>query len=899
MQSAEIRRRFLAFFAEHGHTVVPSASLLLDDPTLLFVNAGMVPFKPYFVGEAPPPYPRATSVQKCVRTLDIDEVGKTTRHASFFQMCGNFSFGDYFKADAITMAWELLTNSVVDGGFGFDKTKLWATVYEDDDEGQRLWSELTDMPAERIQRRGKADNFWSMGVPGPCGPCSEIYYDRGPEYGIEGGPVADEDRYLEIWNLVFMQFERGEGTGKEDYPIVGELPAQNIDTGAGLERIAAILQGVDNIYEIDTTKVILDRATAITGKVYGDSEADDIALRVVADHCRTSAFMLVDGVLPGNEGRGYVLRRITRRVISKMRSLGAAQPVIVDLIDAAIEAMGPQYPELVADRERVVAIAANEERAFLETLRSGTTIFETAVAEARAAADLPGPAVLSGSKAFALHDTYGFPIDLTLELAAEAGLAVDVTGFRELMSEQRERAKQNARSRKAGLADLSVYRPILEASGATQWLAYEGLETAATVVGLIKGVEPVSVLTPGETGTVILDRTTFYAESGGQHADAGKLVGHDVDVEVLDVQRPVKGLVAHQVRVLSGELTVGTPVTAVVDSDWRRDARQAHSGTHIVHAALREVLGPTATQAGSFNRPGYLRLDFAWSGALSRQTRNCVEEVANRAVRDDLPVSVQYMSMEQARDFGALALFGETYGDTVRVVEIGGPWSRELCGGTHVGASAQIGPIAVLGESSIGSGTRRIEAQVGLPAFEYLARERDLVAQLTELLNVVPAELPERVAGIVSRLKEAERELAKAKGATMIANLESILGSAIDIGDTRLWTFHAPADLGGGELREIVQRGLALTRPDLPVALIGASESDGKVALVAAANSLAREHGILAGAMLKAALAYVNGRGGGRDDIAQGGGTDPSGLPAAFEAVTELVRALVIGDARG
>lgn len=889
MDSAEIRRRFLGFFEERDHTVVPSASLLLDDPTLLFVNAGMVPFKPYFLGEAPPPYPRATSVQKCVRTLDIDEVGKTTRHASFFQMCGNFSFGDYFKAKAIPLAWELLTNSIEDGGYGLDKERLWATVYEDDDESEQLWLELTDIPAERIQRRGMADNFWSMGVPGPCGPCSEIYYDRGPEYGQEGGPIADEDRYLEVWNLVFMQFERGPGEGKAGFPIVGELPAKNIDTGAGLERIAAILQGVDNIYEIDTTRIILSRATEITGRRYGADHKDDVALRVVADHSRTCAFMINDGVLPGNEGRGYVLRRLMRRVISKMRSLGATEPVMRSLIDAAVQAMGPQYPELFGDLSRIQDVAATEEKSFLETLRAGTVIFENAVADIKAT----GTLTFSGDKAFLLHDTYGFPIDLTLEMASEVGLEVDQEGFRALMADQRARAQADARERKSGLADLSVFRTLLDNNGPTSWLAYEALDTEATVLGIIKDVDPSPALAQGEVGTVVLDRTTFYAESGGQHADAGRIVGDGVEVEVLDVQRPVKGLVAHKVRVLSGELTVGQSVQAKVDADWRRDARQAHSGTHVVHAALREVLGPTALQSGSFNRPGYLRLDFAWSGPLSHESRLGVEQVSNRAVRDDLPVAVEYMTLPEAKKRGALALFGETYGEQVRVVEIGGRWSSELCGGTHVAASSQIGPIAVIGESSIGSGTRRIEASVGLEGYEYLARERDLVGQLTELLNTSATDLPERVSQLVTRLKDVERELAKVKQENLTANISDILGSSTDIGDVRVWTFKAPEGTAAGDLRELVQRGLGMTRPDIPVTILGASEADGKLSLVAAANQKARERELTAKSILAAALPHVDGRGGGKDDIAQGGGTKPAGIKDAFQAVVDSVRTAV------
>ncbi len=889
MDSAEIRRRFLAFFADRGHTVVPSASLLLDDPTLLFVNAGMVPFKPYFLGESVPDYSRATSVQKCVRTLDIEEVGKTTRHASFFQMCGNFSFGDYFKATAIPLAWELLTTPVSSGGFGFAKDLLWATVYENDDESEQLWLDLTDIDPAHIQRRGMADNYWSMGVPGPCGPCSEIYYDRGPEYGQEGGPVADEDRFLEIWNLVFMQFERGRGQSKDDFPILGDLPAKNIDTGAGLERIAAILQGVDNIYEIDTSRAVLDRATEITGKRYGENEKDDIALRVVTDHSRTAVFMLADGVSPGNDGRGYVLRRITRRVISKMRSLGATDPVMAALVDVVIRSMAPQYPELLVDQERITAAVENEERAFLETIRAGTAMFDTAVADLKST----GGSQIAGSQAFVLHDTHGFPIDLTLELAQEAGLTVDREGFTELMSEQRERAKADARRRKSGLADLSEFRTILDRSGPTDWLAYDGLDCDARVIGILKGETAVPVLSAGQVGTVVLDRTTFYAESGGQHADAGHLVGDGVEVEVLDVQRPLKGLVAHSVRVIAGELVIDQSVHAKVDPGWRRDARQAHSGTHVVHAALREVLGPNALQSGSFNRPGYLRLDFKWSGGLSEQSRRDIEDVANRAVRDDLPVGVEYMTLGEAKERGALALFGETYGDTVRVVDIGGPWSLELCGGTHVSASSQIGPIAITGETSIGSGTRRVEATVGLQAFDYLARERDVVSQLTELLNVGTADLPTRVSEIVTRLKDAEREIEKSKKAKLAASAGDILGDPIAIGSGRLWVFTAPEGTSAGDLRSLVTKGIGQTRPDAAATVVGFAISGGKVAVVTAANKAAQDAGIAAGAVLKSVLEPLDGRGGGKPDIAQGGGPNIDRIAQAGAAAEHFVQALV------
>ncbi|MEU0271031.1 alanine--tRNA ligase, partial [Streptomyces sp. NPDC006307] len=505
MESAEIRRRWLSFFEERGHTVVPSASLIADDPTLLLVPAGMVPFKPYFLGEVKPPFARAASVQKCVRTPDIEEVGKTTRHGTFFQMCGNFSFGDYFKEGAIKLAWELLTSSVEHGGYGLEPEKLWITVYQDDDEAEQIWRDVVGVPAERIQRLGKKDNFWSMGVPGPCGPCSEINYDRGPEFGVEGGPAVNDERYVEIWNLVFMQYERGQGTGKDDFEILGDLPSKNIDTGLGLERLAMILQGVQNMYETDTLKVVIDKATELTGVRYGQDQESDVSLRVVADHMRTSVMLIGDGVTPGNEGRGYVLRRIMRRAVRNMRLLGASGPVVGELVDTVIRTMGEQYPELETDRKRIETVALAEEAAFLKALKGGTNILDTAVTETKAA----GGTVLSGDKAFLLHDTWGFPIDLTLEMAAEQGLSVDEEGFRRLMKEQRERAKADALAKKTGHADVSAYRAIADTAGATEFVGYTNTEGETTVVGLLVNGVSSPAATEGDEVEVVLDRTPF------------------------------------------------------------------------------------------------------------------------------------------------------------------------------------------------------------------------------------------------------------------------------------------------------------------------------------------------------------------------------------------------------
>ncbi|WP_406070979.1 alanine--tRNA ligase [Micromonospora sp. NBC_01638] len=887
MRTAEIKRRYLAHFEANGHTVVPSAPLpAISDPNLLFVNAGMVQFVPYFLGQQTPAYQRAVSVQKCIRTPDIDEVGKTSRHGTFFQMNGNFSFGDYFKAGAIPLAWDLVTKSQADGGYGLDPERVWPTVYLDDDEAYEIWRSV-GVPPERIVRRGKADNFWSMGIPGPCGPCSELFYDRGPEYGREGGPAVDEDRYMEFWNLVFMQFERGPGTTKDDYPILGDLPAKNIDTGMGLERMASILQGVDNLYEIDEVRPILARAAELTGKRYGahsghvasESHPDDVRLRVIADHVRTALMLIGDGVTPSNEGRGYVLRRIMRRAIRSIRLLGWQDRALPELLPVARDCMAPSYPELASDFDRIADYAYAEEEAFLSTLRAGTTILDTAIAETRTA----GGSALSGAKVFQLHDTYGFPIDLTLEIAAEQGFAVDDEGFRRLMADQRTRAKADAQARKAGHVDLSAYRRVLDTHGPTDWQAYQTLDTESTVLGLLSsGGTPLDVAAPGEIVGVFLDRTPFYAESGGQHADAGILTGDNVRADVLDVQRPIKGLVVHQVRIADGTLAVGDQIHAAVDPQWRLGARQAHSGTHVVHAALRHVLGPSALQSGSFNRPGYLRLDFSAPSGLSPATRSEVEEVANLAIRDDLPVHARYMPLPEARQLGALALFGETYDDTVRVVDIGGEWSRELCGGTHVDRSAQIGALAITSESSVGAGQRRVEAATGIGAFRYLARERDLVTTLADQLRAPREELPDRITALVSRAKAAERraeqlqlQLTRAQARTVAANAEDIAGTAYAVStDT--------ADGDPRQLAELIRRELPQDRPGVVVV---APTSNGTMRLVVAVNDEAANRGTSAVHLVKTAL---GGRGGGNASLAQGG--QPGGRP---DQVVDLVRDLL------
>ncbi|MDR3070265.1 MAG: alanine--tRNA ligase, partial [Propionibacteriaceae bacterium] len=621
MKTADVRQRFLDYFASKDHTIVPSASLVYNDPTLLFVNAGMVPFKPYFSGAEDAPYRRAVSVQKCVRTLDIEEVGKTTRHGTFFQMNGNFSFGDYFKAGAIEYAWELVTNSQADGGYGFDPEKVWVTVYYDDDEGAELWKGV-GVPGDRIQRRGLKDNYWHMGVPGPGGPCSEIYIDRGPEFGPDGGPEADEDRYLEIWNLVFQTEELSEVRAKDDFDVSGLLPSQNIDTGMGLERVACLLQGVDNMYEIDEVFPVLQKASEISGKAYGAKVEDDVRMRVVADHVRSALMLMTDGVSPGNEARGYVLRRLLRRSMRAMKLLGVDDPVLPQLLPVTRDKMAASYPEILTEWPRVSQVAYGEEEAFRRTLATGITIFDLAANEMKA----KKRDTIPGADAFKLHDTYGFPIDLTLEMAFEAGLSVDRDEFNRLMREQKDRAKADAKAKKFSEQAVDAYRE-LRVQGETQFLGYDDLELPTTVRGIISADKLVHRASPGEIVEIVLAETPFYAESGGQDSDSGLISGDGIVLEVLDVQRPVQGLVVHKVKVADGEITTGTVVQAAVDAAARQESSRAHTATHIINAGLRDILGPTTAQAGSYNKPGYLRFDFTSQVALSPGMREHLEGV--------------------------------------------------------------------------------------------------------------------------------------------------------------------------------------------------------------------------------------------------------------------------------
>ena len=890
MLSQEISKRWIDFFASRGHTVVPSASLISNEPGAMFTIAGMVPFIPYFLGRETPPFSRATSVQKCIRTLDIEEVGKTARHGTFFQMAGNFSFGDYFKEKAIPFAYELLTTPQDQGGFGLDPERLWVTIYEGDDEAFEIWTKTVGFPAERIQRMGMKENYWSTGQPGPAGPDSEIFYDRGPAYGKEGGPAADDDRYIEIWNLVFMQYQRGEGIGKDDFEILGDLPKKNIDTGLGVERLAMLLQGVENFYETDQVRPVLDAASKLSGKKYHGSESpedegyeDDVRMRVVADHIRSSLMLIADGVTPSNEGRGYILRRLMRRAIRAMRLLGVTEPCLPVLFPASCEAMKGAFPYVGDDFERISRIAYAEEKAFLHTIETGTERLEEAVA----AAKKDGSNSVSGAEAFALHDTYGFPIDLTLEMAAEAGVKVDEKAFRELMAEQRHRAQADAKAKKGAFADLSELRKLVDERGSI-FTGYTELRTETKLRAILVDGVSVPAAKAGDKIEVVLDETPFYAEAGGQAADTGVITGNGFIIDVQDVQQPVKGLSVHRAVVREGEVHVGADVVAQVDVQRRRDGEKAHSGTHIIHAALHEVLGNEATQRGSFNKEGYLRFDFAWNEGLSESAKREVEEVANLAIRDNHEVITREMPLAEAKALGAMSLFGEKYGDVVRVVEIGGEFSRELCGGTHVGSSAEIGSLTLLTEGSVGSGNRRVEALVGLDSFNHLAAERTLVNQLTGLMKVQSsADLPEKINQTLAKLKAAEKELAQLRREKLQAEAGKLLENAQTIGSVRVLA-HDAGELDANGVRELaLDLRSRFGSEAAVVAVVGVA--NGRPVILVATNEGAREAGVKAGALVRVAAGVLGGGGGGKDDVAQGGGQDASKIGAALDAIRDAI----------
>ena len=857
MDANGLRAAFTRFFAERGHQVVPSASLIPHDPTVLFTIAGMVPFKPYFLGEEPAPWPRATSIQKCFRTPDIDIIGTDTYHNTFFEMLGNFSFGDYFKEEAIPMAWQLLTEV-----FGFDGDRLWVTVHETDDEAEQIWIDKVGLRPERIQRMGDEDNFWAMGDTGPCGPDSEIFIDKGPAYGDDGGPkFGAEGRFVELWNLVFMQFNRdAQGT-------LTELPRKNIDTGAGLERILPVLQGKDSTFETDLFLPIIDAAASVIGTGYGTDERTDVSLRVLADHGRAMTMLVADGVLPANEGRGYVLRRIVRRAVMAARRLGVEKPVGPTLVQAATEVLGEAWPMLVAQHDLIVNVVAREEAAFDRTLRAGLGRLEEAFAT--------GAKVLPGNVAFTLHDTHGFPVELTEELARDAGVEVDRAGFDAAMAEQRERARAAAKASRAG--DAAAYRALLDAEGQTAFVGrgIENYEVPARVLAVLQGIEG----DDEDTVEIFLDRTPFYAEGGGQIGDTGTIVTESGIAEVADTLYAVPGLIVHKAR-LDGELVAGQDALATIDVERREAIRRNHTATHLLHSALRNVLGDHVRQQGSLVAPDYLRFDFSHHAQPTREELDEVFALANAAVLTDVGVQTTETTREDAEGMGAIAFFGDKYGASVRVVQAG-PSSLEFCGGTHVDSLGQIGPITLLSEGSIGSNTRRIFALTGKASLARAVERERLVQAAAELLRTEPDELVAAIGRVMERQRESEKELAKLRQKSSEAEAGALAAGAAADGGV---VVARRDDVEGDALRSLAQ---AVLRHDgVRAVVLGGSPDGAKVAIAAAtggdpdAEQLVRTLGRM-----------VGGGGGGSPEVALAGGKDPSQIEAALAEAQRLLSA--------
>ena len=863
MRSQEIRTAFIDFFTERDHEYRPSASLIPVDPTLLMTNAGMVPFKPYFLGEEEPPWARAVSVQKCVRTIDIDIIGTTQRHLSFFEMLGNFSFGDYFKEKAIPWGYEFVTEML-----GLDPDRLWFTVYDTDDEAAQIWIDHVGVPADRVQRGGK-DNFWQMGVPGPCGPSSEIFYDKGEEFGEPGGPIGGgEDRYVEIWNLVFMQ-----NIQDEPYHVVGDLPAKNIDTGMGLDRIAAILQDVPSVFDIDTTRDVLRTAERFTRLEYGASERTDVSLRILADHGRTVTFLIGDGVIPSNDGRGYVLRRVLRRAARHGWQYGGDGLITPRLAESTIEVMGDAYPELVEKRDFILDVVTREEEKFRRTLESGHQLLDTELVEGQA---------LSGSAAFKLHDTYGFPIDLTREIAAERGVEVDLAGSDVEMEAQRSRARAAWRgSDSAEAAD--VYRDVIEDHGLTDFVGYDYESSDGVILSMVHDGETVERAEKGQTVELFLDKTPFYAESGGQVGDTGTIRTETGEAVVLDTQHVIQGLHGHRAKVTRGELLNGQPVSSAIDSPRREGIRKSHTGTHVLHWALRDILGEHASQAGSLVDDGRLRFDFSHFSQVAPQELAEVEAEANARLVANSAVTTTITSKEDAEEMGAIAFFGDKYGDVVRVVKVG-EFSTEFCGGTHTHTAGQVGPLTIVSEASIGSNLRRVEALTGMAAYDHLVSLRGTLGRTGQLLRTPPESVPERVEQILDKISGLEEQLEAIASQRMGSLAEQLSAEPVMEGEVSVVIADA-GHVSGNELRQIAL-GIRDRIQGPSLVILGSAEG-GKGALVAAVSKDLVEKGLSAGDLLAKPSAKLGG-GGSRDpELAQAGGPHGDHLAAALESARE------------
>jgi alanyl-tRNA synthetase len=876
VEGNRIRQQFLKFFEERDHRVVPSSSLIPDDPNLLLTNAGMNQFKPYLLGLQEPPYPRAASAQKVFRASDIENVGHTDRHLTFFEMLGNFSFGDYFKKEAIVWAHQLVTE-----GYGIDQDQLWATVYEEDDVAANAWADEVGLPRERIVRRGKFDqngeslNFWWMHVAGPCGPCSEIFVDRGPKYGPDGGPNVDEDRFCEIWNLVFMQDECDDQAN-----VIRPLPAQNIDTGSSLERVAMVLQSKDNVFLTDLLRPLLATAERVTDHPYGRDEKTDVSLRVIAEHGRATTFLIADGVLPSNEGRGYVLRRMLRRLVTHARRLGVDKAVMGDLVETTTELMGQAYPELESNKAFILQVASSEEERFAGTFRQGMTLFEAEVTKARE----QGSKVLSGEAAFRLHDTFGFQEQLTTELAAEEGLHVDTDQFAKLMEEQRHRAQQAA---KKGDAAEGVLGEIAASTGPTEFLGYERLSSEGRLVGLAVNGSRAETAERGQEVRLVLDRTPFYAEGGGQVGDAGTIRTATAVIEVTDTRAGPGGITVHHGRVASGEVKQGEEVEAVVDADRRAATARSHTATHVLHHTVRQTLGEHARQAGSLVAPGRLRFDFTHFEPVGRSALEEMEYLVNRRLSEDQPVRAYETTLEFARSQGAIALFGEKYGDLVRVVEVG-DYSVELCGGTHVHHTGEVALVRLLHEASIGSGFRRVEALTGLDALKQINVERRLLEEITEAVGAGdPNTAPERVRHAVARIKQLESELGKLRREEQRGEVDRLVGSAQEVDGAKFLVEVKPGS-NPGELRELALQ-LRTKLANEPAAVVLVGTDGGKTSLVAALTAPLVSRGLTAADVVQPLAVAAGGKAGGKPELAMGGGPNPI---AAEEAPMVIRRRL-------
>jgi len=866
VNSAEIRESFLTFFETKGCRRLPSSSLIPEDPSLLLTSAGMVQFKPVFLGVKDLGFTRATTVQKCVRTTDIDIIGTTGRHHSFFEMLGNFSFGDYFKREAIRWAWEYSVDVLA-----LDESRIWASIYEDDDESEALWLEESRVPLERIVRMGAKDNFWSAGPTGPCGPCSELYYDQGPEVGCGSGecaPGCDCDRYLEYWNLVFMQYDRAEdGT-------LTPLPKQNIDTGMGLERIAAILQGVHSNFETDELRALMALAEEITGATYGAGEKSDTSLRILADHARAVVFMIADGILPSNEGRGYVLRRLLRRAVRHGRLLGVEDPFLNRLVDLVIETMGPVYREVESHRDLISGIVSSEEERFGATLRTGLSFLETELAALAEA----GAPTLDGRIAFALHDTYGFPFELTAEIVAEKGFGVDEASFAEEMQAQRARARAAVKD-ESWSAYGGAFATVAKASGPTEFVGYEHDETDAIVLALVVAGEFVDEAGPGTRVDVVLDRTSFYGEQGGQVGDSGTIDdAADLRIAVADTKIPEGGVYAHHGTVEAGTIRVGQTVTARIDVLRRERIRRNHTATHLLHWALRLVLGEHATQAGSRVSPDRLRFDFTHFEGLTREQVDKIERLVNAKVFENHPVRAYETSLATARESGVTALFGEKYTDFVRVLEVGN-FSKELCGGTHISRTSEIGFLKVVSEGSVGANLRRIEAVTSFDAYELIRTEEDELMGAADALKVPPRDVAERTAALVKHAKELEVGAERLKDAVSDDAVGELMDARFDAAGYGVVVARIPEARAGG-LRGVWD--ILRARGADAVVLVTTDIESGKPIYIAAGNDAAVAAGFDAGGVVRALAPAVGGRGGGKPAMAQGGGEDASGIDSAL-----------------